>query len=624
MRVSNSICRAAFGALACAVLLLGPRVSVSAQESGRPAASPALRAAQDYRAQASDITGSVDRIDDQDLALLANPDLDSPRATIVTFRDSIERAYRILTEAYDAHRTSAGFGVDPDVADKVKTAELLLRRAVATIDLSQVPDVNREKVGVETALLLKEILDRLPLPPLQTIPDAEAVRNAPENKPVTSWVLPFTDLSIVKVASGPQAGQFLFAPNTVTRAEEFYKVVKTYADRAGAGSDFFEFYTLTPGDLLPPKWYLWIEELPEWTRKPFMGQTVWQWTGLFLVLAVLFGALFAFGRYRRRQAVSISAVRRTIGKVVMPVLTIAVAALAWHIIGGHLNITGLPYVVANTVLHAAAYLAAAWLTYQIFLVAAEFIISSPRIDPMGIDASLLRITARVLGIAAAVAMLFYGATTIGVPVYGVVAGLGVGGLALGLAARPTLENLIGGLILYADRPVRVGDFCKFGEKMGTVEEIGLRSTRIRAPDRTLITVPNAEFSNKELINFTRRDQSLMNFTLGLRYETPTAKLNEILTRLRDLLTNHPTVDPETVRVRLRNLGAYSLDIEVRAYIKRADMSEFLEVQEGLLLAILDLVEDNGAEIAFPSTTNYHVSDTGALHAAIAAAHKMTG
>ena len=131
----------------------------------------------------------------------------------------------------------------------------------------------------------------------------------------------------------------------------------------------------------------------------------------------------------------------------------------------------------------------------------ELIISSPRVDPAGIDASLLRITARVRRHSGRrSASRYMGRREVGISLYGVLAGLGVGGLALGLAARPTLENLIGGLTLHADRPVRVGDFCEFNSMIGTVEEIGLRSTRVRAPDRTLITIPNAEFSNMQLVN----------------------------------------------------------------------------------------------------------------------------
>lgn len=546
-----------------------------------------------------------------DLALLAAPDLSSPRATLTTFRTSVQRAHDLLGAAYADYRDDATFAVSEAVSRKVTQAGLLLRRAVATLDLSQVPAVNRAKTGMETALLIQGILDRLPPTPDDDIPDAAAVKAAEAARtPIADWTLPYSDIRIVRMAEGPKAGQYLFSAGTVARAQEFYDAVRTYADRPGTSADFFEFYTLTPGDLLPPKWYLWIEELPDWTRASFAGQAIWQWAGFAVTLIVLFGGWWAVSRVRRRStSAPVSALRRFGGRLVMPLLLILVCALALRIISGELNITGWPFLVTTVTLHAIAYLAAAWVAYLLALGIAEWIISSPRIDPTSIDASLLRISSRVVGIAAAIGVIFYGATDIGISVYGVVAGLGVGGLALGLAARPTLENLIGGLILYADRPVRVGDFCQFGSMMGTVEEIGLRSTRIRALDRTLITVPNAEFSNMQLINHTRRDRTMLRTTIGLRYETTREQMNAVLDGIRALLLANPDVAHDTVRVRFRHLGDYALGVEVFAYVNRASNSDFLEVQEGLLLQIMKIIEDCGTAIAFPSQTTYHVHET---------------
>jgi MscS family membrane protein len=117
-----------------------------------------------------------------------------------------------------------------------------------------------------------------------------------------------------------------------------------------------------------------------------------------------------------------------------------------------------------------------------------------------------------------------------------IAGLGVGGIAVALAAQKTLENLFGGITLYADRPVRVGDFCRFGDRVGTVEEIGLRSTRIRTLDRTLVSVPNAEFSNLHLENYTARDRIWYHPTIGLRYETTPDQLRFVLVEVRACCT----------------------------------------------------------------------------------------
>src|SRR5437667_11166364 len=116
---------------------------------------------------------------------------------------------------------------------------------------------------------------------------------------------------------------------------------------------------------------------------------------------------------------------------------------------------------------------------------------------------------RLLGIIVAAALLAVGAQRLGLPVYGIVAGLGVGGLAIALAAQPTIENLIGGLSLFADKPIRVGDLCRYGDDEGTVEAIGIRSTRIRGRDRTLTTMPNGLLSKMPVVRLSKRDQRLI-------------------------------------------------------------------------------------------------------------------
>jgi MscS family membrane protein len=264
--------------------------------------------------------------------------------------------------------------------------------------------------------------------------------------------------------------------------------------------------------------------------------------------------------------------------------------------------------VAVTVLAAIVYLAAAWAAYLICAGIGERIAASSRIDRASIDASLIRVAARVVGIAAAITIIFVGASEVGLPIYGVIAGLGVGGLALGLAARPTLENLIGGFILYADRPVRVGDFCRFGDKYGTIEEIGLRSTRIRALDRTLVTIPNAEFSNMQLINVTRRDGTLLDTVIRLRQDTSATQMRAIIEAIVALLHADPDVDHETARVRFHEIGDYALGIGVRAHMKPTHHTAFLEAQERILFGIIRIIEDQGAALALPAHRTYHMSE----------------
>jgi MscS family membrane protein len=198
----------------------------------------------------------------------------------------------------------------------------------------------------------------------------------------------------------------------------------------------------------------------------------------------------------------------------------------------------------------------------------------------------------------------------GFSVTALIAGFGVGGIAVALAAQKTIENLFGGISLYGDRPVRVGDFCRFGDTIGTVEEIGIRSTRVRTLDRTLITIPNAEFSNLQLENYAKRDRMRLFAVIGVRYETTPEQLRYILVEVRKLLYAHERVTPEPARVRFVGFGAYSLDLEIFAYVDTSDWNDFLGVREDIYLRIMDIIEASGTGFAFPSQTLYLGRDEG--------------
>jgi MscS family membrane protein len=200
--------------------------------------------------------------------------------------------------------------------------------------------------------------------------------------------------------------------------------------------------------------------------------------------------------------------------------------------------------------------------------------------------------------------------SLGVNITAAVAGLGVGGIAVALAAQKTIENLFGGISLFADQPVRIGDFFRYGDQVGTVEEIGLRSTRVRTLDRTVVTIPNAEFSNLRLENFARRDRMRLWTMIGVRYETTPDQLRFLLARLRQILWAHPRVTDDPARVRLMGFGAYSLDMEVFAYVDTADWSEFLSIREDIYLRFIDAVKEAGTGFAFPSSTTYVGRDDG--------------
>jgi MscS family membrane protein len=186
------------------------------------------------------------------------------------------------------------------------------------------------------------------------------------------------------------------------------------------------------------------------------------------------------------------------------------------------------------------------------------------------------------------------------------AGLGIGGVAIALAAQKTIENLFGSVAVISDRPVFVGEFCKFGDRVGTVEDIGLRSTRIRTPDRTLVTVPNGQFSLMTLENFSRRDKTLLHFTLNLRRDTTPGQVRKVLQAIQEILKD-PGIETGPVPGRFIGVGQYSLDIEVFAYVLTMDGDKFLEIQQNLLLRILDAVVAAGTALALPTQASVEYS-----------------
>jgi len=192
----------------------------------------------------------------------------------------------------------------------------------------------------------------------------------------------------------------------------------------------------------------------------------------------------------------------------------------------------------------------------------------------------------------------------GIELTAALAGLGVGGIAVALAAQKTLENVIGGVSLIADQAVRVGDFINLGDVQGTVEDVGLRSTRIRTLDRSLVSLPNGQIAGMRLETLSVRDKFWFHPIIALRYETTPAQLRSVLSDLRALLTQHPKLEPASVRVRFLRVGTYSFDVEVFAYTFAHDWSNFLEIQEELLFDIIDIVQKAGTAIAFPSQSLY--------------------
>ena len=194
------------------------------------------------------------------------------------------------------------------------------------------------------------------------------------------------------------------------------------------------------------------------------------------------------------------------------------------------------------------------------------------------------------------------AQSLGADVKAFLAGLGIGGLAFALAAQDTIANVFGSIVVAIDQPFKLGETVKIGAQTGTVEDIGLRSTKIRLIDRSLVIIPNKTVASESIINLSRFTQRRVEQTLGLTYDTTAEQMERILTELRGLIIKEPEVDPKSVLVTFTNFGASSLDILIVYSTLSPDAAAWLKLKERLNLAFMRVLAEHKLELAFPTQT----------------------
>lgn len=350
--------------------------------------------------------------------------------------------------------------------------------------------------------------------------------------------------------------------------------------------------------------------LPDQLKSEKFGQvSIGHWLAIILSLgvALLIGWLISWSLIwllkRMLHQRSDIAERRALSGIVIP-LGVVIGVSLYRLAVVQLGVQLIARDYVNWVATIASLAALAWLGLRIadgvFEVIRYGLNRTRRLTSVAVFMLVKRIIkAAILGVVAITILDIFG-----FDVSTGLAALGIGGIALALGAQKTIENLVGSITVVIDKPVSVGDFCKFGEVMGTVEDIGIRSTQVRTLDRTVVTVPNGAFASMQIENYSRRDQFRFQTVLTMRYETTSAQLRYLLAELRKLLHNHEKITESPARVRFVNLGSHSKDIEIFAYVLAPDFHAFLEIQEQLLLDIVDIVAESGADFAFPSQTLY--------------------
>ena len=462
-------------------------------------------------------------------------DTSSPRRTLHSFLEAVNAVYQYIVDQGGSR------------ADKGPNTRMAKDRILDCLDLSQIPAFQRDERGRRSAVLLKEILDRIALPPDDEIPDLPEEPEAEGSEPPLlpeRWRIPRTEIAIVKMKEGPRVGEYLFSSETIEEIEDFYDRVKHLPYIAeDASPHFYDWYLSEPGSQLLAGL---VRRLPRWTHERVGGQAIWQWTGVFLslvaALLVMFSAYRA-GRYQVCSTARFSLLRYCL-TLAFPIAAMLVPLIVSDFVGDRLAVSGTVLAVIDFSMNVVFLVALMIVVVGVGNRIAEVIIASPKISPRGLDAQLIRLTCKVLSMAVAICLFLEGGQYLGIPLTTLLAGAGVSGLAVALAAQDTLKNLFGSIMIILDRPYRVGERIIAKGYDGVVEEIGLRSTKLRLLTGHAASIPNDEMARSDVENVGRRPHIRRVTDIHVPLNTPWEKLRQAADTIRKLLDNHEGMAPQ--------------------------------------------------------------------------------
>ncbi len=484
----------------------------------------------------------------------------SPQATMETF----------LTAFYGAH--------GPD-----------LDRAASCLDLEALSPAVRSLQGRELAGILKRIIDRTRLVNTDDIP------NGADGSP---WLFERFDTGSVVIARTADA-RWLFSRETV---ESIWNIHEEIADREVVAGIEEAHEIVTPA--------MWVRSaVPETFRKRLLFLEGWQWLGILIVIVtgVVVGRIFTAVA---ATAIDHAIARRfhQIDKALLTATINPASVLLMVILWGHGAVwLGLPPVFLKIYFDGivlVAVVAFSLMAYRIIDVASavaerKTAATDSRLDDLLVP--LIRKSLKVLVVAIGLVTV---AGSVGIEVAGLLAGLGLGGLAFALAAQDTVSNLFGSVTVLFDRPFQVGDWMKIGSTEGSVEEVGFRSTRIRTFYNSLITLPNSNLINASVDNLGARRYRRWSTRLGIAYDTPPERVDAFCEGIRTLIERHPHTRKDYYHVYFNEFGAASLEILLYVFFVTPDWATELRERHRLATDILRLAHELRVEFAFPTQTLY--------------------
>jgi MscS family membrane protein len=538
---------------------------------------------------------------------LQGADTSSPRATLLSFIDGCNETYERVRK----------HGIQYDRDPQIETA---IYRFVRCLDNSHFPPTLNKKLTAEAAVCLKEVIDRLELPPLRSIPDESKTSDDEE---ILTWRLPArrddgvffdTDITIVRIQEGPRKGEYLFSQNTVDQAVEMYERVKhlEYQNnkdyQEGPSEGFYHWYLTEPGWMIPG-WA--IHGIPFLDSVEIYGQALWQWIGV--IITLLLGAILMFLAYRigHRQVAAVSQSHwiRYIMTLMFPMAAMLVPLLVKYFVLDQLRMSGSALSVLIYSLDIVFLLTLIVVVVGAGTRVSDILIASPKIHPRGIDAQLIRLVSRIVTLGVATLVFLEGGQSLGIPLTTLVAGAGVGGLALALGAQDALKNVFGSMMIILDKPYRVGERIIVKGYDGMVEEIGLRSTRIKLLTGHVATIPNEVMARSDVENVARRPHIRRVADIAIRLDTPVNKVERAVNIIREILDDHEGMHVDfPPRVFMTEFNRDSLNIRIIYWFHPPNYWDFLAFGQRVNSEIMQRFETEGIELALPTTTTLMAQD----------------
>ena len=544
-------------------------------------------------------------------------DTSSPQATYLSFVSQVELLEDLLS-VYERDRSEANQSAFDSALDKVETL----------FDFSEVAEANRSEIVTASFSRLADILNRIPPPNVEEIPDADDVAASEADSTIvtgslvegelpalaagaviTDYTLPGTEITITRLQEGSRAGDFVFSADTVSQLAAWRQEVDGLPLNDGVEvRNWVREEAEFTGHLVPRTL---VDALPPAADRELLGSPLWKFIVDVVILVLVAVFTVAWHRVVGRRGEP-GTMLGYLSRLTTPIVLVLAITAARRFMDEQVNHSGDVATFVNLTVTLVIWAALGWGFRLVTGLVVEWIIATPRIADDSIDAHLDRLLGRVIGIVGAVVLALIGLSRVGVSTAGLGIGAGVVGLAVALAATGTLENLLGGITLFVDKPFQVGDKILISDDYGTVEAIGPRSTRIRKLDDTRVTLPNSDISRAKVINYSARQFILFVHEIGVRYETTVDQLRLIVDSIDERFRAHPMVldEEDFPRVRVTGFGSSSIDIEVRAHIATDDFGLFTRVQEQLLMLIYEVVVAAGTGFAFPSSTTYLTEDAG--------------